>query len=235
MQVSNSTKLQKLTCSLVCVGTLAYMVAIVAAMAYYAGGNSLNSAAAGYSFWLNTLSDLGKEVAISGRPNAVSSVLYRTGMAALSVALVAMWQILPATFPKLRRLGRAVKGLGLASVLSAVAVALTPVDLYPFGHGLAIAGASIPAVAALALATVAMLRDRACPCWYAGLTVGFLAVALVHFGQFIQYFVLGIEWGWIEPATQKIAAIYCMGWVLLTALRAWPGASKAQALGIARQ
>ena len=34
-----------------------------------------------------------------------------------------------------------------------------------------------------------------------GLTAGFLAVALVHFGQFIQYFVLGIEWGWIEPST----------------------------------
>ena len=57
-------------------GIILYVVFIGIAMIFYAGGSKDIPSSIGYSFWMNTFSDLGRTTAWNGLPNTISMILF---------------------------------------------------------------------------------------------------------------------------------------------------------------
>src|SRR3954452_18630392 len=86
------------------------------AMHHYPGGTELDRHFVGHSFWFNLLCDLTGDRALNGASNGPSRGYARGAMAAFSVGLGAFWMILPAEFPRHRRLAVAIRVGGAISV-----------------------------------------------------------------------------------------------------------------------
>jgi hypothetical membrane protein len=143
------------------------------AMILYPGGTFLRPASPGYSFFENSLSDLGSTVAWSGEANrgspfhlAASLILVLAGCACvLGLIRVYSSSLIP------RRLAR---GAGIIVLLAGTALlgaALTPQNRYPALHGrftLLAVGSFPVATVLLGLATAldGRLRRRVTICWF---------------------------------------------------------------------
>ena len=66
----------------------AFVFCTTLSMLLYPGGTALDSNSAGYHFWLNFFSDLGRTQARNGAPNAASSALFTLGLSCAGAALV---------------------------------------------------------------------------------------------------------------------------------------------------
>lgn len=162
-------------------------VLITAAMLRYPGGTWRNRSTPGYSFFENSLSDLGATVAWSGKPNTGSPWLFAAGfgLAALAGAgcLVGLVQLYTAT-PASRWLSRGAGAFGVISCVGAIAVAVTPWDRHQLlHHQLVFLASAALIIAATSLAWAAALNDhfprKVCIGWLvlAGAFVAWLAAA----------------------------------------------------------
>jgi len=134
-------------------------------MLVYPGGTPLRPAIRGYSFFQNSLSDLGSTVAWNGQANpgallhlAASIILALAGCATF-VALIRAYGSPPVT----RRLARAAGAVVLVAGAGLVGAALTPPDRYAAFHGrfsLLAVGLFPLATALLTLATALSPRIR---------------------------------------------------------------------------
>lgn len=143
------------------------------AMIVYPGGTLLRPATRGYSFFHNSLSDLGSTVAWSGQANpgspfhlAASVILVVAGCACV-VALIWVYSSSPMT----RWLARAAGAVVLLAGAGLVGAALAPPDRYASLHGqftLLAVGSFPVATALLSLATAlnARLRRRVPIGWF---------------------------------------------------------------------
>jgi hypothetical membrane protein len=143
------------------------------AMILYPGGTFLRPASPGYSFFQNSLSDLGSTVAWSGRANrgalfhlAASLILVLAGCACF-IALIRVYSssLIP------RRLARGAGIVVLVAGTALLGAALTPPDRYSTLHGrfTLLAVGSFPiATALLGLATAldGRFRARVAICWF---------------------------------------------------------------------
>jgi hypothetical protein len=155
-------------------GAIAAAVLTAVSMFLYPGGTLLNPAARGYSFFQNSLSDLGGTVAWNGQPNtrwlihlAASVILVVAGVGCL-VALIRVYSISTIT-TWLASTAGAVVLLAGAGVIGA---ALAPHDRHPALHGrfsLLAVGAFPIATALLFVATALnhRLRRRVPVGWFA--------------------------------------------------------------------
>jgi hypothetical protein len=162
-------------------------VLLAAAMLRYPGGTWRNRSTSGYSFFENSLSDLGATVAWSGQPNTGSPMLFAAGfgLAALAGAgcLVALVHLYSAS-PTSRWLSRGAGACGVVSSAGVIAAALTPWDRYQLlHHQLVFLASGALIIAATSLAWAAALNDhfprKVCIGWLAlaGAFVAWLAVA----------------------------------------------------------
>lgn len=143
------------------------------AMTLYPGGTFLRPATRGYSFFQNSLSDLGSTVAWSGQANpgslfhlAASAILVLAGCA-FFVTLVRVYSSSLIT----RRLARAAGAVVLVAGAALVGAALTPQDRYPALHGqfTLLAVGSFPVATALLSMTTALnarFRRRVPISWF---------------------------------------------------------------------
>jgi hypothetical membrane protein len=154
-------------------GLLAAAALTGIAMILYPGGTFLRPASPGYSFFRNSLSDLGSAVAWNGRPNrgswfhlAASLILVLAGCACfLGLIRVYCSSLVP------RWLAR---GAGIVVLLAGTALlgaALTPQDRYSTLHGqftLLAVGSFAIATALLGFATAldSRFRRRVTICWF---------------------------------------------------------------------
>lgn len=80
-------------CSII--GTFSFFILSTIAMFFFAGGNSIDSNAEGYSFVYNFFSDLGMWTSYSGEPNYIASILFGTGLTLVGVLLIPYFIYIP--------------------------------------------------------------------------------------------------------------------------------------------
>jgi hypothetical membrane protein len=165
MAISTAFKLSRL-------GMVAAAALAITAMPLYPGGTALNRATRGYSFFHNSLSDLGRTVAWNGEANpgslflAAASLIFVLAGIACFVALLRTYRSLPVTDALARAAGAAVL---LASV-GLVGAALMPQDRDFALHSrmTLLAVGSFPVATALLAAATALnehVRRRAAIGW----------------------------------------------------------------------
>jgi hypothetical protein len=184
---------------------------ISVAMLLYPGGTFRNPSTSGYSFFQNSLSDLGSTIAWGGRPNRTGALFFATGCAIAALAGIGGFVTFGRVYAVSRSTRYSARAAGAAGVLSCVSLigtALIPQDRFPALHGqLTLLAALACPVASLLLAWTS-LHDTRFPRRAAG---GWLVLALV-----LIAWVSIMQWGpapttdeWLTiPVTmQKIVAV----------------------------
>jgi hypothetical protein len=222
MTPRTSNLLVRLACILVLLAVAQFIVIQGIAMTQYPGGHEWDKQAPGYSFWFNTLSDLGKTVAYNSRPNPVSR-LSRTSATALLLSIGLLWLVLPRLFPRRKRLGLLVRVFGMLSLGGMIGLGFTPTDKYHVGHAVANGFAAVPGLTAYLLGwwgtafPKSETPSRRCPRFLPVAGVVFMIVALVHFGQYVAHFWLGFAWTPACPVVQRLAFLVGLVWLTLAA------------------
>ena len=194
------------------IGVIQFILLISIAMVFYAGGNESNPAAPGYSFLLNSLSDLGRTVAWSGKNNLISQVLFGIAMILWGISFAPSIQALSSLLLELKR-GRLFTKMGIIFAYICVGllfceVAFFPVDLQPQLHGVFAASSYFSLLVMEILYALVMLSDKNYPHKYA---ICFLAVAVA----IINYFIFN------TPLSQKLISITISIATLVVFYNAW--------------
>ncbi|NVM53605.1 MAG: hypothetical protein HWN66_07860 [Candidatus Helarchaeota archaeon] len=171
---------RKVAFILAIVGIIQFIILISIAMVFYAGGNSVNPSAPGYSFLLNYWSDLGRVVAWSGKNNIISQVLFSIAMIGWGISFVPSIQALSSLFSESRR-GKLFCKIGTISALISVLllfceVAFFPVDVHPLPHTILAALGYLTLLIVEILYAIVMFWDENYPNKHA---ICFLVVAVV--------------------------------------------------------
>jgi hypothetical protein len=204
---------------------LAFVALEAAAMALYPGGTWWDPTTRGPRFWHNFLCDLAWNPALDGLPNPVGSRLAQAAMLVLVAGFVPFWWIAPSLFPGRRKLGSAVRLLGLASVAGMAAVALLPSNRFGSVHGAAVVVAGVPGLSAALLATAGMLRAGARGSRACGAVGGAMLVfALGDFALYVETMLRGGPGPTLLPVAQKVAVLLLLGWMVSVASRLCFGA-----------
>jgi len=196
------------------VSWLAFGGLFVAAATLYPGGNWLDRAAGGHRFFANYVCDLTQPVSLSGVNNPFGSRLAQLAMLCFAIALAGFFWLLPRFFAPATRAALWVRALGECSVLSYLAVPLTPSERFGEVHAwLALLSAAFGFSAAFC-AVWALCRSSK-PARALGF-VGALAltVAALHACLFVRYLRAGAPAPLIVPAAQKVAALLLSAWML---------------------
>ncbi|KKK47435.1 hypothetical protein LCGC14_3155200, partial [marine sediment metagenome] len=186
-------------------------VCLTVAMAVYPGG---------YSFWQNTMSDLGRDETASGEPNPIGSKVYNTSLAVGTLGMAAMWLVVPGAYIDNRSLARTVSAAGVLSVVGMLIDALTPADSAEFGHMVGNGMLGVGGISALCITSVAILSKAGRHRLYAGLTGGVLLLSSIHFYQYAKHFWFGGQWTWAAPIAQKLLLIAAVTWIVWGVLSA---------------
>ncbi len=228
--VLTTPKTRRIACVAILAAVAGFLAGSAVAIGLYPGGQPWNRSARGYSFWHNTLSDLGKFVGEGRLADPVGSRVFDASLLVLTAGIGVLWVFLPVVLGGVR-LARAARVLGLLSLVGGAGIALTPGDRYPTGHVIAIGLAAVPALLALTLTCICVLaplartapattaRHRLAPRAYAAATVLLLALVLIHFGQYVACFWLGLAWTPAAPTMQKLAMMWALVWIAFSALR----------------
>lgn len=125
-------------------GACALFVLLTAlAMPFYPGGTSLDPQSAGYHFWLNFFSDLGRTTARNGAPNPIAALLFKGALSAAGAALAvfhltlahALWRTSARRALLADCATVTLTACGVAAGFCFVSVALDTADLKPYLHG----------------------------------------------------------------------------------------------------
>lgn len=183
-------------------------------MHLYPGGTWWDRAAVGHRFWENYVCDLEWEVALGGSPNHLGARVARASVLVLVAGFVPFWLALPVLFPERRRIGRAVRTLGLASVAGLSAVAWMPSDRAGALHAAAVIIAAVPGMAATALAVAGLLGGEPRPRiagWTGATLLGFAAADL---GLYVSHLLRHVEGTPLVVVLEKIAVLLLLAWML---------------------
>jgi hypothetical protein len=188
-----------------------FVVLEAAAMALYPGGTWWEPGARGHRFWQNFLCDLSWRVALNGQDNRVGSILSQAAMLVLVAGFVPFWWL--AAGPR----ARAVRVLGLGSVVGTAAVTLMPSERFGSMHGVAVMVATSTGLAAAVGAAVGQLRagDRVA----GGLGLAVLACAGIDLVLYVRTFASGGPGPLAVPALQKVALLLLLTWMGVVASR----------------
>ncbi len=114
-----------------------FLILTVLAMFLYPGGTASDSTTAGYQFFSNFFSDLGRTVSHSGVANTASAALFVVALTIAGLGLAAFFLAAPGLFHAKRWprwLSRAGSLAGVVVGLSFVGVAWTPADVFTDAH-----------------------------------------------------------------------------------------------------
>lgn len=143
-----------------------FVVLTGVAMLAYPGGVKGDDSTAGYSFFRNFFSDLGRTVAWSGESNRISMGLFITALS-LAGAMLAMFFVAFAQFFHQPSWTKWIARLGaIAGVISGicfVGIAATPSNLHGWAHGVFVDWAFRMFLLAVVLYTAAILTQRHYP------------------------------------------------------------------------
>lgn len=199
-----------------------FVVLTIIAMLVYPGGTSADKTSAGYSFFTNFFSDLGRTIAHNGQPNSIASLLFPIALTLAGSGLILFFVAFTQFFRQsaITKILSAVGTLaGIGAGLCFIGVAFTPSNLYSSAHGMFVLGAFGLFFVAVSIYVMAMLIEKAYPSRNALIFVGF-ALAL---GVYVWLMINGPrgntpDVAWIQPTAQKII-VYAS--LLSVALQSW--------------
>lgn len=188
------------------------LVLLGTAMLLYPGGNAIDPAASGHSFWFNFLCDLTSTTARDGRPNHLGAGFAKAAMLAFAIALACFWSLLPATLRVGGARATAIRALGALSVAGLVVAPLTAGST----HAVAILGASAPALGAGLLGLVSLVKaSRRLAAGMACATVAASAIDAVLYAR--SYLTHPRVVPPALPLFQRIAFLLMLTWMAATA------------------
>lgn len=169
---------------IVIVASLGFVVVTILAMFTYAGGTGANPQNAGYSFFTNFFSDLGRTVSHSGQPNTLSMILFSGALIAAGAGLALFFVAFTQFFktPRWARILSIIGSLfGIASGICFIGVAFTPADIARAMHGQFVLWAfGLFPIAVLCYIPVILKRDEY-PNIYAFSFIAFAVVLILYF------------------------------------------------------
>ncbi len=122
------------------IGAVLFLIFIGIAIALYAGGNAVSPSAPGYSFLLNSWSDLGRSVAWSGEPNLGAQFFFNLAMILWAVSFVPSIYTLSSFFSETKK-EKLFGNLGtICAFISTLTLFITvlffPLDTHPLPHNI---------------------------------------------------------------------------------------------------
>lgn len=202
-------------------GVLGFLLLTGVSALRYPGGTQSDRASEGYSFFGNYWCDLYRSRALNGQDHALGAQLAQLGALSVVLSIFAGLWCASAWFDGLRaqRVTRALSGIACLGML---AIPLMPADRFGRLHFLVIGVAAVPALLALGLASVAVLRGaaRVTPplrglralTWVTGVA------ALLHFAHYVAELIGGPAYGVGVPAVQKVVTLLILVWLVAVAL-----------------
>ena len=115
------------------VSIIVFISLVTLAMMTYDGGNAIDNFSLGYSFSLNYLSDLGRNIGYSGSSNIISFYSFNSSLIIIGISFLIYFLFLPSLHNKtsisflLSRIGGV---FGCFASICFAGVGLTPADLY---------------------------------------------------------------------------------------------------------
>ncbi len=168
---------------LIAAACVLFVVLTAIAMLLYPGGTVTNKTSAGYSFFENFFSDLGRTASPAGQPNTIAMILFIISMTVAGAALAAFFIAFTQFFVRSTS-GRVISWLaalfGAASGICFVALGWVPGDVNQTLHSNFTRMAFYLFPVAAIFATIAILLERAYPRRYT-LVFGVFTVLLVAY------------------------------------------------------
>lgn len=194
-------------------GIAVFALLMVAASLAYPGGSWANPHADGPAFCSTFWCDLLRDPALSGRPNATSAALATAAMGVFSASLIAFWWATARALEP-QRLATWIRASGSSGAIGLLLVTLLPSDRFGALHGVAVVLAGPCGITAAALVLVALLRSPGRSRLVMTLGALLLLSALLNLVQYArQAFAGAADAVWL-PATQKIATLVLLSWML---------------------
>jgi hypothetical protein len=181
------------------------------AMLLYPGGTSSDASVKGYAFFENFFSDLGMVRTYGGQPNTFSMLLFASALAAMGVAFVLFFGIMPGYFTatRLERTASRVGSIaGVAAGLSCVGIAATPWDLLLGAHLTFVYTLSASFLLSVLCYFVAIVANRDYPNRYAAVFAGYAVILGVYVGLMFSGPDLGTTENLALLATGQKVVIY---------------------------
>lgn len=118
------------------VGALQFFVLTTLAMRVYPGGTIHDRSHAGYSFWHNYFSDLGRRRSWNGASNHLSNLLFDNSLLLVGISLILFFISLPGIFknPAARQWAVLAAVAGVVSALCYIGIAHNPLDVHYYIH-----------------------------------------------------------------------------------------------------
>lgn len=183
------------------------------AMALYPGGTFQNPKQPGQSFFGNFFCDLTQPVSLSGVANPVGSKLAQCGMLFFAVALWTAFWVVPRLLPRESAVRPWLRGFASLSVLTFVAVSLTPSEVFGRLHAVLALVAGGFGIVALLLSVRGLARLTGAPRVLALLGALALAVGAFDAVIFVRHLRDSAPPPLVVPAAQKVAAILLSLWM----------------------
>jgi hypothetical protein len=118
-------------------GSALYLILMILAMVFYAGGTRDNPLFSGYSFWGNTISDSGRFIAWSGMINTTSMVLLSLSLISNGILYIPFYLLVSNSLSegKLEKLSSKIGSIfGILFSLSIIGIAFSPADILYIYH-----------------------------------------------------------------------------------------------------
>ena len=162
-------------------GCLQYIILIFVAMLIYTGGTEDNPNSVGYSFWGNSLSDLGRTVAYSGQINTISMVIFSITLTIWAISIIPFFIVLPNLADK-RKVEKKLSKIGtlfaIIAAISLIGIAFTPDDILDGPHMIFVYIGYTSLVLVGIFYSIAFYRNEKIPKIYVYL---FIIFTVVHF------------------------------------------------------
>jgi hypothetical protein len=178
----------------------------------YPGGTHFNHTAVGHDFWLNTMCDVARSVALDGSPNNLGAWLSRAAMTLFALGLGVHFVGVSLLFVSRDWLARLVRALGVISVPFAVAVVHLPTDRFGKLHGAAIVCAGTLGLSA-ALLTIGGLRGVKGVPWAFRTGLAALGVAAADFVLYVRELATGGAAQMAVPVLERLASVGVLLWM----------------------
>jgi len=144
-------------------GQVLFVILFFLAMIFYAGGTRDNTTLLGYSFWGNSISDLGRIIAWSGDLNITSMVFLSTALIVYAVFFIPFYLIISKLFSegKIEKYASKIGSiLGVIFSLSHIGLAFTPADVLYMWHTIFVLIGYICAFVMSVFFTIAFFKNK---------------------------------------------------------------------------
>ena len=198
---------------LVRVCLLAFVLTIAGAMATYPGGTWWDTARVGHSFWQNFLCDLLHDPSLNHGSNKLGARLATAGMLLFVVALSIFWFMTGEFLCCNRRLSNWVTWLGVAGTPLIAAVPLLPSNRFPRLHTSAVLLGGLPALLALAMLALGLLREPHGRRYIRSTTAALVLLVFTCLGLYLKEAVFGGPSLRSVPVLERLASIAIVLWM----------------------